>query len=48
MNTLGLKRKTHTFGLGELNLVDVVSNAYHEVQKFVLRIGKKINFNLGS
>ena len=48
MNTLGLKRKTHTFGLGELKFIDAVTNAYHEVQKFALRIGKKINFNLGS
>ncbi len=48
MNTLGLKRKTHTFGLGKTKLIDVVTNTYHEVKKFVLRIGKKINFNLGS
>jgi len=41
MNTFGLKRKVHTFGLGKLNLVIV--NAYHEIQRFVLRITKRFN-----
>lgn len=41
MNTFGLKRKVHTFGLGSLTLV--VVDAYHEVQNFVLRITKRFN-----
>lgn len=42
MNTFGLKRKVHTFGLGKLFLTTI--QAYHEVANFILRVVKLQNF----
>ena len=44
MNTFGLKRKVHSFGLGKLRLS--VVDAYHEIQRFSLSIYTKIKFRL--
>lgn len=43
MNTFGLKRGSHSFGLGTLKLS--VVEAYHEIQKFVLTVAIRYNLS---
>jgi hypothetical protein len=44
MNTFGLKRKVHTFGLGRLS--DQLVEGVHDIVDFVLTIYKKVYFDL--
>ena len=43
MNTFGIKRKVHTFGLGLPTLV----KAYHEIQRFALAVAKAFRIGVG-
>jgi len=43
MNTFGIKRKIHTFGLKR----PALAAAYHEVQRFILAMAKRINIAVG-